>query len=211
MKIAVKRPSPALVVACVALAVSLGGTGYAAIVLPANSVGTAQLKNGAVNATKVKLHSLRSSNFAPGQLPRGPKGAKGDKGADGAPGAQGAAGPKGDPGGKGDQGAKGDTGAKGDPATKLFAVVGSNGQAKAKSPGVDSQKSAGASGRYVVTFPQSVGSCAPIISVADTNSSVSDPKTATAVVPATGANIVNVSTFSAGSARDMDFSIAVFC
>ena len=202
MKLAVKRPSPALVVACLALGVALGGTGYAAIVLPANSVGTAQLRNGAVIASKVKPHSLRASNFAPGQLPRGQQGAKGDKGADGAAGAQGPAGPKGDPGA---------AGAKGDPATKLFAVVGSNGQAKAKSPGVDSQKSPGASGKYVVTFPQSVGSCAPIISVADTNSSVPDPKTATAVVPATGANIVNISTFGDGSPRDMDFTIAVFC
>ena len=45
-----RRPSPALVVACLALAVALGGTGYAAMVLPANSVGTKQLRNGAVVA-----------------------------------------------------------------------------------------------------------------------------------------------------------------
>jgi len=199
MKIAIKRPSPAFVVACLALGVALGGTGYAAIVLPANSVGTAQLRNNAVIGSKVKPHSLRASNFAPGQLPRGTKGSKGDNGAAGA---AGPAGPKGDPGA---------AGPKGDPATKLFAVVGSNGQAKAKSPGVDSQKSAGPSGKYVVTFPQSVGSCAPVISVADTNSSVPDPKTATAVVPAAGANIVNISTFADGSPRDMDFTIAVFC
>jgi hypothetical protein len=38
------RPSPALVVSAVALSVALGGTSYAAIVLPANSVGTKQLK-----------------------------------------------------------------------------------------------------------------------------------------------------------------------
>jgi len=193
MKIAIKRPSPAFVVACLALAVALGGTGYAAVVLPANSVGTAQLKSGAVVASKVKRHSLVAANFAPGQLPRGQKGAKGDTGAAGAAGAQGPAGPK------------------GDPATKMFAVVGSNGQAKASSPGVASQKSAGASGKYVVTFPQSVGSCAPVISVSDTNSGTADPKTATAVVPATGANIVNISTFSDGSPHDMDFVVAVFC
>jgi hypothetical protein len=34
------RPSPAMVVARAALFVSLSGVGYAAIVLPANSVGT---------------------------------------------------------------------------------------------------------------------------------------------------------------------------
>ena len=36
------RPSPAMVVSLLALTVALGGTGYAAIVLPANSVGTTQ-------------------------------------------------------------------------------------------------------------------------------------------------------------------------
>ena len=70
-----RRPSPALVVACLALAVALGGTGYAAIVLPANSVGTKQLKNGAVVATKVKMHSLVAENFKDGQLPSGPRNA----------------------------------------------------------------------------------------------------------------------------------------
>ena len=34
------RPSPAMVIALVALTVALGGTGYAAVTLPTNSVGT---------------------------------------------------------------------------------------------------------------------------------------------------------------------------
>ncbi len=47
-------PSPAIVVSMIALFVALGGTSYAAITsLPANSVGTRQLKNGAVTATKI--------------------------------------------------------------------------------------------------------------------------------------------------------------
>jgi hypothetical protein len=64
-----KRLSPALVIASIALLVALGGTGYAAIAPPANSVGTAQLKNGAVTAAKVKPGSLLKSSFAAGQLP----------------------------------------------------------------------------------------------------------------------------------------------
>ena len=48
------RPSPALVVSVMALSVALGGTGYAAIVLPANSVGTKQIKKNAVTSAKVK-------------------------------------------------------------------------------------------------------------------------------------------------------------
>jgi hypothetical protein len=59
MKRIVKRlPSPAMVVACVALAVALGGTSYAAIKLPRNSVGTQQLRKNAVVATKLSARSV---------------------------------------------------------------------------------------------------------------------------------------------------------
>jgi hypothetical protein len=51
-------PSPAMIVACLALMVALGGTSYAAIKLPANSVGTKQLKKGAVTGVKVKKNAL---------------------------------------------------------------------------------------------------------------------------------------------------------
>src|SRR5581483_739201 len=64
-------PRPSTVIACIALAVALGGTGYAAIALPAGSVGTAQLKNGAVVSSKVKDGSLRARDFAAGELPAG--------------------------------------------------------------------------------------------------------------------------------------------
>jgi hypothetical protein len=64
-------PRPSTVLALVALAVALGGTGYAATLLPAGSVGTAQLKNGAVVSSKVKNGSLRAADFAPGELPAG--------------------------------------------------------------------------------------------------------------------------------------------
>jgi hypothetical protein len=49
-----RTPSPALVVAVVALFVALGGTTYAATSLPKNSVGTEQLKKNAVTGTKIK-------------------------------------------------------------------------------------------------------------------------------------------------------------
>ena len=81
--------SPATVLAGIALLVALGGTGYAAIVLPANSVGTAQLRNNAVVTSKVKDRSLLARDFAVGQIPAGPAGPAG------ATGAQGPAGPAG--------------------------------------------------------------------------------------------------------------------
>jgi hypothetical protein len=83
------------VVSLLALFIALGGGAYA-ITLPRSSVGTRQLKNnavtsskihgGAVTASKVRAHSLRSRNFAAGQLPAGPRGATGARGVQGDPG-----------------------------------------------------------------------------------------------------------------------------
>jgi hypothetical protein len=67
----------------VALLVALGGTGYAAVVLPPNSVGTTQLKKNAVISAKVKDGSLLKKDFKAGQLPKGDRGPKGDVGARG--------------------------------------------------------------------------------------------------------------------------------
>lgn len=65
------RPSPAMVVACVALIVALGGTSVAAIqALPNNSVGTKQIKNGAVTGAKVRAHTLNATKLAPSVLSR---------------------------------------------------------------------------------------------------------------------------------------------
>jgi hypothetical protein len=56
------RPSPAMVVACLALSVALGGTGYAAIKLPKNSVGAKQLKVDAVTSPKVKSNAITGAD-----------------------------------------------------------------------------------------------------------------------------------------------------
>jgi hypothetical protein len=82
----------------------LGEAAYNAVV-PKNSVGAQQLRNGAVTSTKlrgdavtsgkVKNRSLRAIDFKQGQLPTGPPGPKGDKGV------------KGDTGGAGAQGLSG--------------------------------------------------------------------------------------------------------
>ena len=63
------RPSPSMAVAFVALVVSLGGVSWAALTLPRNSVGTAQVRNNAITSGKVKDASLRSRDFKAGQLP----------------------------------------------------------------------------------------------------------------------------------------------
>lgn len=72
-------------IALLALFVALGGTSYAAVQLPKNSVTSKQVKNG----------SLLSKDFKAGQLPAG---ATGPTGPAGPQGAAGAPGPQGDPG-----------------------------------------------------------------------------------------------------------------
>ena len=131
------RPSPAIVVACAALFVSLSGAGYAAIVLPAKSVGTKHLKRNAVTSAKVKKHSLLRSDFKRGQIPRGPQGVQGIQGI------QGIQGPKGDPG---------------TPATRLWAYVSGTGALRGGAGVVASSRTS--SGNFRVTFNQSIVNCA---------------------------------------------------
>jgi hypothetical protein len=86
----VRRPSASMCVALAALFLALAGTGYAALKLPKNSVGskqlrrnsvttakikagavtTAKIKAGSINAAKVKSGSLPASVFQPGVLPQ---------------------------------------------------------------------------------------------------------------------------------------------
>src|SRR5215217_3881452 len=73
------------VMATVAVFVALGGTSYAAITLPRNSVGTNQIRSNAVSSSKVKNRSLAARdlsvaarNFLRGQ--RGPRGERGPQG-----------------------------------------------------------------------------------------------------------------------------------
>src|SRR5712672_4351622 len=82
----------ASVTATLALIVALGGTGYAAVGLANNSVGTPQLKANAVVSSKVKNGSLLNKDFKAGQIPAGPRGAAGPAGPVGATGAIGATG-----------------------------------------------------------------------------------------------------------------------
>jgi hypothetical protein len=186
-----RRPSPALVVACLALAVALGGTGYSAIVLPANSVGTKQLRNGAVVAAKVKPHSLVARNFMDGQLPAGPAG---PKGADGLAGAAGPAGKD---------------------ATKLFATV-----KKKAGPGggIELGPSSGVSGQpkkepgvgvYSLTFNQDVSNCA-VLAIPG-GKDIADGEVS---AKTSGGNKVVVQTFApdGSGSTDLDtFTVALFC
>ena len=63
MKRRLRAPSPALVISLIALFVALGGTSYAAITLPRNSVGAKQLRKNAVTAVKIKKGSVTAAKI----------------------------------------------------------------------------------------------------------------------------------------------------
>jgi hypothetical protein len=71
-------------VASLALFIALGGGAYAAMNLPKNSVGTAQLKKGAVSLDKIGRAAQESLRGVRGPAgPAGPPGAQGEEGPQG--------------------------------------------------------------------------------------------------------------------------------
>src|SRR5262245_7162013 len=102
------RLSYSNVVSTLCLFMLLGGVAYAGAKLAANSVGTKQLKNGAVTLKKI-------NKKAQSEL-RGAVGPKGDPGKEGK---------KGDKGAKGSPGDPGDPGAPGTPGVGVAALFGS--------------------------------------------------------------------------------------
>ncbi len=178
----IRRPSPAMVVACLALLVALGGGSYAATAIPANSAAPGKAKAAA------------GSSATDQRGPRGPRGPRGFRGLRGPVGPRGPAGP---------------AGPKGDSATALWAAVDSAG-ALARGKGVSSTQKLG-TGDYLVTFNQDVTGCSYVASVggpttANTPGEVS-PAQRTGVTQA-----VEVETYtSAGANADRAFYVAVFC
>jgi Collagen triple helix repeat (20 copies) len=119
------------VVGYLALFVALGGTSYAAVNLPRNSVrarqiardavGSSEIRHDAVGSSEIRRGAvgsseaagLRAEDFLPGELPR--RGERGLPGPRGAPGPEGSPGPQGSPGQQGPRGAQGSPGPDGPP------------------------------------------------------------------------------------------------
>ncbi len=76
-----RRPSFPTVISLIALFVALGGTSYAVVKLPANSVGNAQVKRNAITTSKIRNGTIGradlSSAAAGRRGPRGPQGPPG--------------------------------------------------------------------------------------------------------------------------------------
>jgi hypothetical protein len=63
-----RRPSAAIVISSAALFMSLGGVGYAAISVPNNSVGAAQLRTNAVTNSKINNGAVSFKKIQPGAV-----------------------------------------------------------------------------------------------------------------------------------------------
>lgn len=124
-----QRLTYANVTATIALFIALGGSSYAALSLPRNSVGATQIRAGAVRSADVKNRSLRLADLSPQ--------------------ARSAL--------RGQQGPVGPVGPAGAPAARHFAAVSATGallRGNATSGG-----SAGGTGTYVVGFAERVSGC----------------------------------------------------
>jgi hypothetical protein len=184
------------VLSTAALFIALGGAGYAATHLPANSVGTVQLKPHAVTLGKISAKAqaaLRGRHGAAGAT--GPKGGPdahggtGPTGQTGQTGATGATGPAGGP-----IGPTGDTGPS-DAYEKVVSTMTIN--APTQTPIASFQVPAGS---YVVTATAKVhnnsgSDIAPVNCLLDLGTTVADPYS------------VILQTFAAGNISTTSFSL----
>ena len=70
-KRALRRPSPAMVVAILALCLAVGGTAFAAVKLGKNAVKTKNIKNSAVTESKIAGNAVTESKIANGAVSGG--------------------------------------------------------------------------------------------------------------------------------------------
>ena len=147
---------PAILAATALLVAVLGATplGHAAgtLVLPKNSVRSAQVVNGSLQAVDLSKKARSTLKGAPGT--QGPRGAVGPAGAPGQRGATGPQGPRGLPG---------PTGAR---ATKYLVAVKADGSITRSLGGtIGVAHGTPGMGEYTVTFPSDISQCYPVANI----------------------------------------------
>jgi hypothetical protein len=179
-----------------------GGTAYAAAHLAKGSVGTKQLKKGAVTPAKLSP--------AAKQTLTGPRGADGATGARGPQGPQGERGEKGDRGERGEKGDKGDPGEPGKAPTELWAVINKL-REPVRARNVEKVEGLGA-GHVIVTFDQDVRFCDYEATLGSVGTE--EPQRGSIAVSSAlnQPNAVSVYMWNAGNVLDEQaFHLAVFC
>jgi hypothetical protein len=201
-----RLPSPAIVVAMLALLAATAGTAVAnhgGPHGPAGIVNSLDVQDNSLSGRDIKDHSLTAKEFK-GGLPRGRRGPRGLPGRMGPPGV-GTQGPKGDPGQKGDPGTNGAPGKDG------FALLDYN----ATTFNVPTQ-----AGGYYGSVPCDTGLNVVSGGVRSlTPTSTTDEHRLVSSYPSTGANIVSPPFGTTGwtgyvevlTASGTDFTVFVVC
>ena len=199
-----RRPSPALVISALALALGMTAGATAATLITGK-----QVKNSSLTGVDVRNRSLTGADVKDKSLtPRDFDGSV--VGATGPPGPAGPAGPA------GVAGATGADGADGADATNLWAVVdtGASGASIVRGSGTVSAARLGM-GTYTVTFNQNVTGCSYLANQGSPSDVAGEPGETSVEGRgfATDPNVVEVRTEdSAGVTIDADgFHLAVFC
>jgi hypothetical protein len=161
------RLSSAHVIALIALFVALGGTGYAAVKLPKNSVGASQIKTNGVGSSEVKNGALRKADFKASDLPVGAQGPQG---------LQGLQGQKGDKGDKGDKGETGNLGQTTVQFTQAAADLGNGAETSIDAQCPEGQQGIGGGARGDLTNSEltKITASRPIISATNAGAPADD-------------------------------------
>lgn len=159
------------VISSLCLFLLLGGGAAVAAGLGPNSVGTTQLKNGAVTGPKIKRASIEATKLTQLAIstlkgatgPKGAKGAAGAKGATGAKGDTGARGPVGPAGARGETGLTGPTGPAGNQGAFATVLISPAVEFQGVHPGFTAVERA-ATGAYCLTPTNGTSIASPIAS-----------------------------------------------
>jgi hypothetical protein len=198
------RPSPALIVASIALLAALGGTGIAAVAnVPDNSVGTSKIKNNAVTAPKIASNAVTSAKIASNAVTNA-KIANGTIQPADLSAAAKTAGPQGPPGPAGPSGPAGAS------AAAAWASVDQNGTLVRNKGATSAQRNG--TGSYQVIFSQDVTGCIYLSSPGGPTTGVFLAWDSSAgQLPNVAAGVRVFTTNPAGAVQDIPFFVAVFC
>jgi hypothetical protein len=196
----IRRPSPAMVVAMLALLVAMSSSAGADPIGEVSAlIRGKSIAANAITSKHVKNRSLRGVDFARGQLPRGP------------------AGPAGPQGPAGGQGPPGPAGAS---AAKYWAGIQENASISRQSGGISAnlETNGGTTNHYLVRFPTDVRNCAYNVTGGDMGTINNNQNIFARIgVAARSANddneiVVQVHSYASDfTPIQDDFFVAVFC
>ena len=191
--------SYANLVATLALFIALGGTGYATLALPKDSIGTRELRSRAVGSAELKPDAVTSSKVRDGSLDVRDLRESAQKALTGATGARGATGGPGPPG---------PAGAPGVSAISEWAVV--NGVPNLVAGTAVSVAPSGI-GQIIVRFNRSILNCGSSASIARVGGD-QEPEPGRITIRHLVDGTALIRTFNAGGApADIGFHLIVVC